>query len=29
MYNSTQYEEYMRTVLGYTPNYIKDNFCIK
>ncbi len=26
MYNSTQYEEYMRTVLGYTPNYIKDNF---
>lgn len=26
MYNSTQYEEYMRTVLGYTPNYMQDVF---
>ena len=25
MYN-TSYEEYMRTVLGYTPNYMKDTF---
>ena len=26
MYNNTSYEEYMRTVLGYTPNCMQDTF---
>lgn len=26
MYNNTSYEEYMRSVLGYTPNCMQDTF---